>query len=112
MNVKQLITSLDTMKNEVRLIIDSLTKQEFQVFTAIYQLQNEQIPIDYSVLASKLGLTEISIRDYTHKLIKKGVPLHKIKENNKKVYLEISSDFRKITNLPSILSYKSSISNS
>jgi DNA-binding transcriptional regulator LsrR (DeoR family) len=58
------------------------------------------------LISQKLGLSESSIRDYTHKIIKKGVPLIKIKENNKKVTLSVAQDLKKIASLQTILALR------
>jgi hypothetical protein len=101
--VSQLITSLDSIKQEVRINFKRLTSQEFLVFSSIYQLEEEGQNVDYSLLANKLKLTESSIRDYTQKIIKKGIPLLKNKENNKKIYLLVSPEFKKIASLSSLI---------
>jgi len=81
----------------------TLTKQEFTVYATIYQLQLEQKERTYRELASTLGITEISIRDYVHKISKKGIPLEKQKEHNKKVTLSIPESFTHIASLPSLV---------
>ncbi len=73
------------------------------VFSTIYQLEEQGFIVDYPLLASKLSLSESSIRDYTLKIIKKGIPLLKNKENNKKITLSISLDLKKIASLNTIL---------
>ena len=40
------------------------------IFSTIYQLEEENITVDYPLLASKTTLSESSVRDYTQKLIK------------------------------------------
>jgi len=101
-----LLDSLDSLKSDLKNSFKSLTKQELLIFSTIYQLDLEGFAVDYSILASKLKLSQSSIRDYTQKLIKKGIPLSKTKENNKKVYLKIPQDIQKIASLQAILSLK------
>jgi DNA-binding Lrp family transcriptional regulator len=74
------------------------------VFSTIYQLE-EAFPegVEYKQIASKLGLSESSIRDYTQKLMGKGIPVDKIKLNNKKILLKISSKLRNIAQLETII---------
>ncbi len=102
-NVSQLLTSLDSIKQEVRVKFKNLTSQEILVFSTIYQLEEESQTVTYPCLASKLSLTESSIRDYTQKLIKKGIPILKSKVNNKQITLSISPELKKIASLNAIL---------
>jgi type II secretory pathway pseudopilin PulG len=104
--VSEVLESLDSIKKEIRSNFKQLTNQEMAVFSIIYTLEEQGFVVDYSLISQKLGLSESSIRDYTHKIIKKGVPLVKIKENNKKVTLSISSDLKKIASLQTILSLR------
>ncbi len=99
----KILDSLDTIKKEVRLKFKRLTDQEFSVFSAIYQLSEEEGYTDYKNLSIKLRLTESSIRDYIGRLIKKGIPVEKTKINNKTIHLSISSNLKKIASLPTIL---------
>ncbi len=101
--VSELLDSIDTIKQEVRFKFKKLTSQEMLVFSTIYQLENLGFKVDYSLVAKKLSLTESSIRDYTQKLIKKGIPLIKLKENNKKIFISVSPDLKKIASLSTIL---------
>jgi len=101
--VSQILSSLDEIKQEVRLKFKRLTNQEMLVFSAIYRLEEQGIIADYPLLAQKLTLSESSIRDYTQKIIKKGIPILKTKENNKKVCLSISKDLKKIATLSTIM---------
>lgn len=104
--VSSVLSTLDNIKKELRIKFKRLTSQEMLVFSAIYSLENESFVVDYSLLAQKLSLSEISIRDYIHKLIKKGIPIIKTKENNKKIRLSISPDIKKIASLNTILSLR------
>ncbi|MEK6893093.1 MAG: hypothetical protein AABX07_02725 [Nanoarchaeota archaeon] len=101
--VSELINSLDALKQEVRFKFKKLTSQEMLVFSTIYQLESLGLQVDYPLVAKKLSLTESSIRDYTQKIIKKGIPLIKLKENNKKIFISISPDLKKIASLSTIL---------
>lgn len=104
--VSEVLESLDSIKKELRTNFKQLTSQEMAVFSIIYNLEEQGFVVDYSLISQKLGLSESSIRDYIHKIIKKGVPLIKIKENNKKVTLSISPDLKKIASLQTILSLR------
>jgi hypothetical protein len=99
----EMIKSLDSIKKEIRLKFKRLTEQEFLVFSTLYQLDEEVGYSDYKTISNKLNLTESSIRDYIGRLMRKGIPVEKNKINNKNIQLSISKNFKKITNLPSIL---------
>ena len=76
------------------------------IFSVLYQLEEEQGQeghSDYRTLAKRLNLTESSIRDYIGRLIKKGIPVDKIKVNNKNIQLKISPNLKKIASLPTII---------
>ena len=102
-NVSNLINSLDTIKKELRQKLKKLTNQEMTVFSTIYQLEEEGFIVDYSSIAKKLSLTESSIRDYIQRIIKKGIPVLKTKENNKKILISISPDLKKLASLSIIM---------
>jgi len=104
-DANEILDSLDHIKKEIRLKFKRLTEQEILIFSTIYQLE-EQGEVDYKVLSQKLSLSESSIRDYVGKLIKKGIPVEKIKLNNKKVKLFISPSLKKIASLQTILNLK------
>jgi hypothetical protein len=101
--VSQIIESLDEIKKEVRIKFKQLTEQEMAIFTAIYQLEDQGLLVDYNLLAERFNLTEISIRDYIRKITKKGIEISKIKQNNKKIILSIPDDIKKIASLQTIL---------
>ena len=101
--VKDILSTLDELKKEVRFKFKRLTEQEMQVFVAIYQLEEKGFVVDYPLLAQKLSLSEISIRDYIRKMLKKQIPLDKTKEGNKKIVLSIPQDLKKIASLNTII---------
>ena len=101
--VTELLNSLDDIKKELRQKLKKLTNQEMAVFATIYQLEQEGFIVAYHLMAQKLSLTETSIRDYTQRLIRKGLPLIKIKENNKKVLLSLSPELKKIASLSTLI---------
>lgn len=100
----EILQSLDHLKKEIRFKFKQLTSQEMTVFSTIYQLE-EKDPQNttYPQIASILGLSESSIRDYTQKIIKKGIPIKKQKINNKKILLSVSQELKKIATLSTIL---------
>ena len=101
-----ILNSLDTLKKDLRLKFKKLTPQELNIFSLIYQLEDQGFVVDYPLLAQKTNLSQSSIRDYTLKLISKGVPLDKKKENNKQIALSIPQNFKKIASLDTILRLK------
>ncbi len=101
-HITDAIDTLDQAKKEVRLKFKRFTKQEMEVFGAIYSYEERGLIVDYALLAQKLGLTESSIRDYVQKLIKKGAPIVKTKENNKRILLKIDPNLKKIASLQTI----------
>jgi len=104
--VSDVLESLDSIKKEIRSNFKAITSQEMAVFSSIYTLEEQGFVVDYSLVSQKLSLSESSIRDYTHKLIRKGIPIIKTKENNKKITLSISLELKKIASLQTILALR------
>jgi len=102
-NALEILNSLDNVRRDIRLKFKRLTNQELLVFSTIYQLDEELGYSDYNILSQRLNLTESSIRDYIGRLIKKGIPIEKVKINNKNIQLRISENLKKIVSLPTIL---------
>ncbi|MBU2562274.1 MAG: helix-turn-helix domain-containing protein [Nanoarchaeota archaeon] len=98
----EILNSLDAIRKEVRLKFKRLTDQEFLVFSAIYQLDEEVGHSDYKTLSQQLNLSESSVRDYVGRIIKKGIPVDKKKINNKQIYLSVSNNLKKIATLRTI----------
>jgi DNA-binding MarR family transcriptional regulator len=98
-----LLDSLDGLKKEIRLKFKRLTKQEMLVFSTIYQLEEEKGFSDYKSISERLDLTESSIRDYTRRLVQKGIPLEKVKIRNKEVRFMVSPNLKKVASLNTIL---------
>jgi len=102
-NLHGTIETLDSIKKEIRLLIKKLTPQEMTVFSTLYGLESQGFEeISYKTIASNLRLSESSIRDYINKLISKGIPIKKIRQNNKKILLNIASDLKKVASLSTI----------
>jgi len=104
--VSEILSSLDELKKEVRSKFKKLTNQEMLIFSTIYQLEEEGFVVDYNTISNKLNLSEISIRDYVRKITKKGIPLNKLKENNKKIVFSIPLDLKKIASLNTIINLR------
>lgn len=99
----EILESLDNIKKELRIKIKRLTPQEMHIFSMIYQLSNSQISVDYKLLADKTHLSQSSMRDYIQRIISKGLPIQKTKQNNKNIILSISEDLKKIASLETVL---------
>jgi hypothetical protein len=104
--ISQAFDSLDEFKQNLRRQCKSLTAQEFLIFSTIYQFEEEGRIVDYPILASRLKLSESSIRDYTLKIVRKGLPIQKTKHNNKKVTLSVAPELKKIASLKAILTLR------
>jgi len=100
----QILDSLDSIKKEIRLKFKRLTQQEMLVFSSIYTLQEQGFEeITYKIIANNLNLSQSSIRDYINKIIQKGIPIVKLRRDNKKITLSISPDLQNIANLSTII---------
>jgi DNA-binding MarR family transcriptional regulator len=99
----EVLNSLDNIKKGIMLKFKSLTPQEMLVFSTLYSLESQNKETTYKTLAKEINLSESSIRDYTNKLIKKGVPIGKIRLNNKTILLKISEDLKNVATLDTIL---------
>lgn len=103
-DAQDILDSLDNIRKEIRIKFKTITNQEMLVFSTIYQLeQSYPEGLEYSQIASKLKLSSSSIRDYVQRLISKGIPILKIKVNNKKILLKISNELKKIATLETII---------
>lgn len=98
-----ILESLDHIKKGIRLKFKRLTPQEMLVFSTLYALEEQNNPeITYRTLARLMNLSESSIRDYINKLINKGIPIDKIRQNNKTIILKISKNLKNIATLDTI----------
>lgn len=104
--VSNLVGEIEFVKRNLISQLRGLTDQEFLVFSMIYQFDDSLGYADYKIISDKLKLSESSIRDYVGRLIKKGIPVEKEKLNNKQVILHVSSDFKKISPLNQLISFR------
>ncbi len=102
----KLITTLDSLKEEIGGLFKQLTKQELLVLTTIYQMDEEDKNCDYKTLSEYLNLSQSSIRDYIGKLTNKGVPLIKRKINNKQITLSVAESFKRTISLSNLSSFR------
>ena len=88
--------SLSNLK-EIDSLFQTLTKQEFIVFLSIYQMEEDlNKGISYFELSQKMHLSEGCIRTYVSQMLKKVIPIEKIRVNNKLTLLTISKEFRSL----------------
>jgi len=94
--IKQLSTPLNTnlIKNLIEEQFKTITKQELKTFLTIYQIEEEKGQVSYEDLSISMGITTSCIRVYVANLLKRGLPINKIKVKNKNVILSIKEDFR------------------
>jgi DNA-binding MarR family transcriptional regulator len=102
----KIMSSLNELREEIKIKFKSLTPQEMLVFSTIYGFQEQNVQITYKTIAEHLNLSESSIRDYINRLISKQVPLNKEKINNKLVLLSIDSSLTKNISLSTIISLR------
>ncbi|MBU2496468.1 MAG: hypothetical protein KJ767_00210 [Nanoarchaeota archaeon] len=101
---KTLQENVEKLKKALKEVFKTLTKQEFYVFSLIYQLEDElKRPVTYTDLANRTNLTPNSLRDYISKLIVKKVPIIKEKINNRQILLKIAPELRNIETLDNLL---------
>lgn len=74
-----------------------LSKQELRTFLTVYDLEEEKGNVSYLDVAKRLGLTEGCIRTYVSSLMKCGIPVEKVKLNNKMVVLHIPREFKELS---------------
>jgi biotin operon repressor len=97
------LDSLDSLKKSLRLKFKRLTPQEMLVFSTLYSLEEQGFDeITYKMISNNLNLSESSIRDYVNKLSKKGIPIVKIRQNNKQIVLSISPNLKEVASLSTI----------
>ena len=105
-SIKELVSS---MKADLKAKFKALTKQEFQVFSVLFSLEEElKRPLSYKDIAIKANLTESTIRDYIGRLIEKGIPIVKERVNNRDILIKVSEDLRNLASLSSLSNIKSS----
>lgn len=87
---------LSSSRQEILGRFSSLSKQELRTFLTIYELDEGKGNVSYVDVAKKLNLTEGCIRTYISSLMKKGIPVEKVKLNNKTVVLHVSKEFMEL----------------
>lgn len=94
---------MDSLKEDLKKKFQSLTKQEFYIFSILFTVDKTQNQVTYQDLAVRTGLTSSSIRDYVMRIIQKGIPILKEKVNNKLTMLKIPPELRNLATLDNLM---------
>jgi len=86
--------ALHASREKLREAFIALSRQELLTFLTIYQLEEDAGHVTYADVARHLNLSEGCIRTYISSLAKKGIPLIKVKHNNKQVFLSVPKEFK------------------
>ncbi|MDI6737782.1 MAG: hypothetical protein QME12_04680 [Nanoarchaeota archaeon] len=88
---------LSSSRQDILGRFSGLSKQELRTFLTVYGLEEEKGNVSYLDVAKKLNLTEGCIRTYVSSLMKSGIPVEKVKLNNKMVVLHIPKEFKELS---------------
>lgn len=88
--------NIHELNNDLPNILSRLSKQEFMTFLTIYQLEEEISKVTYDDVGKSLNISSGCVRTYISGLIKKGLPVLKVKYNNKVVLLSIPPEIRSL----------------
>lgn len=102
-NLNDLSKLLETLKSDMKRKFKSLTKQEFYIFSLLYSVDKTQNNTTYQDLAVRAGLTPSSVRDYVQRMIKKGIPVIKEKQNNKVIVLKLPLELKNLATLDNLM---------
>jgi len=91
------LQAIAASRQELMERFSSLSKQELKTFLTIYDMGDEKGNASYSDVAKRLNLSEGCIRTYISGLMRKKIPVEKIKYNNKAVFLHIPKEFRELS---------------
>ena len=94
---------MESLKDDLKKKFQSLTKQEFYIFSVLFTLDKTQNQVTYQDIAVRTGLTSSSIRDYIRRISQKGIPLLKEKVNNKLTVLKIPLELRNLATLDNLM---------
>ena len=79
--INDLTNLMESLKSDLKKKFQSLTKQEFYIFSVLFTVDKTQNQVTYQDLAVRTGLTSSSIRDYIQRISQKGIPILKEKVN-------------------------------
>ncbi|MEK6852913.1 MAG: winged helix-turn-helix domain-containing protein, partial [Nanoarchaeota archaeon] len=104
---------IEMAKTELGEVFNTFTKQEFLIFFALYQLEEElKRPINYREIAVRIKLSGSTVRDHIKNLIDKKAPILKRRVDNKQVFLSITPEFRRLETLENLIKFRESLTNS
>ncbi|MDP3919131.1 MAG: hypothetical protein Q8Q35_04500 [Nanoarchaeota archaeon] len=86
--------NMTKFREELPLILANVSRQEFLTFLTIYQQEESTGKSTYGSIANELNLSSGCVRSYVSALIKKGLPIVKVKYNNKIIILSIPNEIR------------------
>lgn len=101
--INDLSDLIEALKTDLKKKFKALTKQEFHIFSVLYTVDKTQNIVTYQDLAARTGLTASSIRDYIQRIVKKGIPIIKEKQNNKVVMLKLPAELKNLATLDSLM---------
>jgi predicted transcriptional regulator len=97
--VKKIVNNL---QQDLKFKFKNLSKQEFYIFSLVYNLDIQGQKPDYKTIAIRANLTESSVRDYISRLIHKGIPLKKEKINNKLIKISVPDELKNLATLDNL----------
>ncbi|MFC1685732.1 hypothetical protein ACFLZZ_01785 [Nanoarchaeota archaeon] len=101
--ISNLTKLMDTLKSDLKQKFESLTKQEFFIFSVLFTVDKTQNQVTYQDLAVRTSLTSSSIRDYIRRITQKGIPILKNRLNNKTTVLKIPPELRNLATLDNLM---------
>jgi len=107
--IEENLRGVEATRAALRKIFLVLTRQEFHIYSILYELESRLGSASYRELAQAAHLDETSIRVYVKKLIEKNVPIIKEKRNNKDVVLKISPEFKQLETLTNLIKLRASM---
>lgn len=102
LNLRDMKKLINSLQQDLKTKFNSLSRQEFYIFSLIYNLDIQGQKPDYKTIAIMAGLTESSVRDYISRLIHRGIPIKKEKINNKQIIISIPEELKSLATLDSL----------
>jgi len=95
------------LKQDIEDTFLELPEHQFKVFLKIYELEEqENRPLTYSEVSNALNISQNVLRSYLTNMVKKKLPLRRIKHQNKG-YVSIPKEFRKLKLISEIIAFRS-----
>lgn len=80
--------------DELKEMFRSIGRQKVLLYLTIFKLEDEKTPVTHANLGKSLGLSEDSIRVYMFRMVQKGIPIDRIRVNNKLILFKIPQIIR------------------